>query len=287
MRHFLIAFLLFTPILLFSQSDSGIDSSTHVSGRTLRRQRLAERRARLNKLISEEEEGALAYRKQSAYGIKLNTDGMSFYYEHGKYKTMNRTNLWWFEFGEKKSQKQDKQTPQPSPPINSSGITLVSVGNNFVYGKVNNFYPIKIGLGRQYLIGSKGSTNGIAITAAYGGGVTFGIVKPYFVQVYDSTSPNLLADLRYNKNPNEFLDPSNIYGASSFSTGIPHITVIPGLHFRGSLRFDYGRFRETLSALEIGFNAEYYSKKITIMANNPSTNLFADAYVALVFGRRK
>ena len=240
----------------------------------------------MNKLIAEDEEGALVYRKQSAYALKLNTDGMSFYYEHGRYKSMNRTNLWWLEIGEKKSQKQTKQMPQPVP-YSSSGLTLISVGNNFVYGKVNNFYPVKIGFGRQYLLGNKGTTNGIAITAAYGGGVTFGIVKPYFVQAYDVTSSTGLADIRYNQNPTKFLDTDSIVGASSFSKGIPHITVIPGLHARGSLRFDYGRFRETLSALEIGFNVDYYSSKITIMANNPSTNLFADAYLAIVFGRRK
>ena len=286
MRHFLIAFLLFTPFLLFAQGSAGIDSTTNISRRTIRRHKIAERNAHLNKLIAEEEEGALVFRKQSAYALKLNTDGMSFYYEHGKYKSMNRTNLWWLEIGEKKNQKQNKQTPQPTL-TSYPGFSIISVGNNFVYGKVNNFYPIKIGFGRQYLLGNKGTTNGIAITAAYGGGVSFGVLKPYFLQVLDSTSDTEISDLRYNTDPTKFLDPNSIVGSSSISKGIPHITVIPGLHLRGSLRFDYGRFRESLSALEIGFNADYYAKKITIMANNPSTNLFGDVYLALVFGRRK
>jgi len=285
-RHFFIAFLLFTPILLFAQSNSSVDSSSNLSRRAIRKQKIAERKTHLNKLIAEEEEGALVYRKQSAYALKLNTDGMSFYYEHGKYKSMNRTNLWWVEFGEKKNQKQNKQTPQPTL-TNYPGFSIISVGNNFVFGKVNNLYPLKIGFGRQYLIGNKGTTNGIAITAAYGGGVSFGIVKPYFLQVVDSTSNTEISDIRYNQNPSEFLDPNSIVGASSLSKGIPHITVIPGLHLRGSLRFDYGRYRESLSALEIGFNADYYANKISIMANNPSSNLFGDVYLALVFGRRK
>ncbi len=286
MRHFLIAFLLLTPFLLFAQSNSNTDSTTNISKRSLRKQKAAEKKNHLNKLISEEEEGALVYRKQSAYALKLNTDGMSFYYEHGKYKSMSRTNLWWVEIGEKRSQKQNKQTPQPTL-TNYPGFSIISVGNNFVFGKVNNFYPINIGFGRQYLIGSKGTTNGIAITAAYGGGISLGVVKPYFLQVVDSTSDTEISDIRYNQNPTEFLDPYSIVGASSFTKGIPHITVIPGLHLRGSIRFDYGRFRESLSALEIGFNAQYYAKKITIMANNPSNYLFANAYLAIVFGRRK
>lgn len=286
MKHFLIAFLFFTPIFLYAQSNSGIDSTTNISRRSLRKQKIAERKAHLNRLIAEEEEGALVYRKQSAYALKLNTDGMSFYYEHGKYKSMSRTNLWWFEFGEKKNQKQNKQTPQPTL-TSYPGFSIISVGNNFVYGKVNNLYPFKIGFGRQYLIGNKGTTNGIAITAAYGGGISFGVLKPYFLQVADSTTESGISDLRYNSDPDKFLDPSVIVGASSFSKGIPHITVIPGLHLRGSLRFDYGRFRESLSALEIGFNADYYANKITIMANNPSSNLFGNVYLALVFGKRK
>ena len=56
------------------------------------------------------EEGSLIYAKQSAFGFKLNTDGWGVFYEHGKYKTIKKTNIWWLEFGERKSHKEEKVT---------------------------------------------------------------------------------------------------------------------------------------------------------------------------------
>ena len=46
----------------------------------LRNQKKAEKKERINQLIKQEEEGALIYQKQSAFGIKLNTDGWGMYY---------------------------------------------------------------------------------------------------------------------------------------------------------------------------------------------------------------
>jgi hypothetical protein len=68
----------------------------------------ADRRAQIDKLIKQEEEGALIFNKQSIFGIKLNTDGYGIFYEKGKYKTINKTNLWWIELNEHKHVKEEK-----------------------------------------------------------------------------------------------------------------------------------------------------------------------------------
>ena len=62
-----------------------------------------EKKERINNLIKREEEGALIYSKQTAFGFKANTDGWGASYEHGKYKTITTTNLWWAELGSRKS----------------------------------------------------------------------------------------------------------------------------------------------------------------------------------------
>ena len=73
-------------------------------------QKKQERKERLNDLMKEYEEGSLIYSKQSAFGFKLNTDGWGVFYEHGKYKTIAKTNIWWLEFGERKNHKEEKAT---------------------------------------------------------------------------------------------------------------------------------------------------------------------------------
>lgn len=286
-KHFIILLVLIIPTFLFAQSNFTPDDSNNnrISASSLRRQKAKEKKAHINKLIAEEENGALVFHKQWGMGLKLNTDGMGLFFEHGKYKTIKRTNLWWIELSEKRTRNQQKQTPQPTR-IDYPGVSIVSVGNDYVYGKENNFYQLKVGLGRQLRIGSKGTNNGVAVSAIVGGGLTLGLVKPYFLEIYDSTSSTGTTDIKYDNNPAAFLDPNIILGSSGFSKGIYSTKVVPGLHARGSLRFDYGRYRETLSALEVGFNADFYTDKITIMALNPKENFFLNVYVGIVFGGR-
>lgn len=282
-KQILSTILIIVPFFLMAQSDS----TSHHNNLSARRQRAMARREHINKLIAEQDDGALVYSKQWALGIKFNTDGWGFFYEHGKYKTINRTNLWWLELGEKKQHNQQKITPQPLQIGSGPDYVVYSSGSSFVYGKENNFYQMKLGFGRQLLIGSKGTTNGVAVSAIYGGGISLGILKPYYLQIEDTLSQTGISDIRYADNPTAFLDPVVILGASSFSKGFDKITFVPGLHARASLRFDYGKIRQTLSALEVGVNADYYAKKVTIMVNNPNRNFFIDAYVAIDFGGRK
>ncbi|MEY2903010.1 MAG: hypothetical protein RLY89_2116, partial [Bacteroidota bacterium] len=62
---------------------------------------------------------------------------------------------------------------------------------------------------------------------------------------------------------------------------------IPGAYARTAIRFDYGRYNEVLSAIEVGLNVEYYSKKMPIVLLNDPKSLFFNAYVSIVFGKRK
>jgi len=62
----------------------------------------------------------------------------------------------------------------------------------------------------------------------------------------------------------------------------------PGAFVKTALRFDYGRFNEVVSGIEIGLSAEFYADKIQIMANQPKDKqLFFQGYISLLFGRRK
>jgi len=245
-------------------------------------QKKQERQKRLNDLMKQYEEGSLIYSKQSAFGFKLNTDGWGVLYEHGKYKTITKTNLWWLEFDERKSHKEEKVTTGED-----IGGGFILVGNPYVYGKRNNFYSLKLGFGRQHLIGGKGNKNGVAVSGVYGGGLSLGYLKPYYLNVEDPSTGDT-KDIKYSDSTRaEFLDPSIITGATGFTKGFGQGDVVPGAFGRLALRFDYGRYNEFLSAVEIGINAEYYSKEMPIMIDNPAKKFFFNGYVAIEFGRRK
>lgn len=245
-----------------------------------RNQKKAEKRERINRLIKQEEEGALIFQKQGAFGMKLNTDGWGMFYEHGKYKTITKTNLWWMEFGERKSIKEERV-----PTISASqGFIIIS---SYIYGKQNNFYYFKAGIGQQKLIGGKGNKNGVALSAIYGAGITAGLLKPYYLEIQNPTT-GLRESIKYTPdNENLFLDPTIILGKGGISKGLGETKIVPGAHAKLALRFDYGRYNEMISAIEVGLNTEFYGQKMPIILLNKEKNFFFNAYAAITFGRRK
>jgi hypothetical protein len=241
-------------------------------------QKKQERKERISRLAKEEEEGTLVYSKQSAFGFKAATDGWGAFYEHGKYKTVTKTSLWWLEFGEHKNKKEDKQT--------FTDINGFQIGNSFIFGKINNFYNLKAGIGQQTLIGGKGNKNGVAVSAIYGGGISLGYLKPYYLTVPDNQGGT--KDIKYtDSTADEFTNPAYIIGGAGFTKGWGEGKLVPGVHIKAALRFDYGRYNEVLSALEVGINAEYYTKDMRIMLGIPNKQFFVNSYIALVFGSRK
>jgi hypothetical protein len=234
----------------------------------------AAKKQRINNMLRMEEEGELIFNKQSAFGIKLATDGYGISYEKGKFKTVNRTFLLQFELNEKKNPKDHK--------VAAAGYNGYNF-NSVVVGKLNNFYEFKAAAGNQYLIGGKGNKNGVAVTALYTGGLSLAILKRYYVDVYN---PRTNLDLK-STYPT-IIDSGYIeYGSSGFFSGWNDVTFKPGLNAKLALRFDYGRFNTTLTAIEVGVTGEYYFSKIPMLYLVPEQNFFFNAYLTILFGKRK
>ena len=241
--------------------------------------RNANKKARLNRMVKMEEEGELIFNKQNIFGIKLATDGYGVFFEKGYFKTPRKTNLLQFELNEKKSPKEYR--------IGSGDF----FGPTEILDKLNNFYQFKVSVGQQRLIGGKGNKNGVSVTALYTGGVSLGLQKPYYYNVQDLNDPSGTV---YQKTWLQYIqlrnDTSNAYvttGAAGFSTGWGHVSVKPGLAAKAALRFDYGRFNTSVTAIEAGVNAEFYFSKIAQVYNVPYKNFFFNSYVTIMFGSRK
>jgi len=238
------------------------------------RNRKAEKRQRINNMLKMEEEGDLIFNKHSIFGIKLATDGYGISYEKGKYKTNHRTLLYQFELNEKKSPKDHKV---------AAGYSGGYSFNSVVVGKLNNFYQLKAAIGQQHLIGGKGNKNGVAVTFLYTGGLSLGILKPYYV---DATTQNQDSSFR-SKYPTVLDSNYFVVGASGFTVGWNKVTFRPGLNAKTAMRFDYGRFNQTITAIEVGITGEFYFTKIPMMYLVPEKQFFFNAYMSIMFGRRK
>jgi len=229
------------------------------------------KRERVNALMKMEEEGELIFRKQSIFGFKAVTDGYGISYEIGKFRSNRNTFILQFELNERKHKKETKVSGD------FNGFQF----NSFIPGKINNFFQFKVGAGSQRIIGGKGNKNGVAVALVYAGGPTLGLLKPYNVDVesngrrFRSTYPTI-----YDSGYREM-------GASGFTVGWGDVKLKPGVHAKTALRFDYGRFNETVTALEVGMNAEYYFPEIVQIWGSEPQHFFFNAYLTLLLGRRK
>ena len=260
----------------------GLQAQDLSSGKKSEREkRKQERQDKIREMIRQQEEGALIFNKQSVYGLKLNTDGWGFFFEKGTMKTVKLTRLFSVEIAEKRHPKEQRLSYQ-------FGVgNFIQLGTPYVYGKQNTFYQLKIGFGQQRLIGGKTNKNGVAVQWSYSGGPSIGIERPYYVKVFDN-GEGAVEDIRYSKQDSvAFLSPGNIVQGTGLRYGWNQLKFIPGLHLRSAIRFDYGRFNELVSGIEVGVSAEFYTRTPRMMLLNKNERFFFNSYIAFLLGRRK
>lgn len=258
----LILFLLSLATISFSQSEQ-------------KKAKKEARRQKINELSRQAEEGVLIYQKQNIFGLQLRTNGYGVFYEMGRMKTNRKTNIYRLDITEIKNHKEEKLY----------GESFI-FGNPYIYGKINYFYPITIGFGQQYILGQKGNKNGVAVSLLYNAGLSLGLLRPYYVNVNDPNKGERM--IKYSEADSAlFVDQSVILSGGGFGKGWGEIKLKPGAFVKTAMRFDYGRFNENVGGVEIGMSLEAYASEIPLMLYQNDSRFFFQAYVALVFGKRK
>lgn len=264
-------FLVFVMIVV---SVSAQDSTSRRSSKSEKKEA---RRKKINAMIRQAEEGVLIYSKQTVFGVQARTNGYGLFYEHGRMKTNRKTNIYRIDITEIKHLKENK--------VQNAANGFIFFGNPFIYGKINNFYQVTLGFGQQHILGQKGNKNGVAVSAVYNGGLSLGLLRPYYLEVVDQNDD--IKTIKYTPADSALFLSNAIVGSGGLGKGWGEIKVKPGVYAKTALRFDYGRFNEAVSGLEIGLSGEFCTEKIPIMARQKNQQFFFQAYIALLFGRRK
>jgi hypothetical protein len=240
--------------------------------KSARQNKKAEKRKRIDALVKQEEEGVITYKKHSVYGIKLITDGYGGFFEIGRAQSIRKSLLFQLEIAERKHAKETKQSNPfaPTAPL--------------IFGKQNYFYPVKLGVQQQFLFGNKGNKNGVAVTGNVGGGLIVGLLRPYMLEV-DKAGQKVF--VQYDSPDSLLFVNGPFYGGPNFGTGWNKLKITPGAYIKPAIRFDYGRYNELVSAVEVGMCAEFYAKKIPQLIRTKQKNFFFSGYVSIILGKRK
>jgi hypothetical protein len=215
------------------------------------------------------------------FGGGVHTRGFTIGINYLMIKSETMSWLAQMEFSELKNPKERR--------LSNESIAIGGGRRSFIYGKRNNFYTLRAGAGQRLYISEKTNKSIVAVAFAYSGGLSMGMLKPYYLDLIyrlDNAGISIRSEAYNENNRYKFLDPVDIDGASGFSTGWDDLSIAPGLYAKGSLIFDWGPKDEISKILEIGLAADVYFKKIDIMIDQPNSPIFLNLYMNIYFGKR-
>lgn len=235
------------------------------------------------------EKKGIIYNNELSGGIRLLTNGWGVFMERSKILNIRRTRVLQWGFSEVRDYKQRKQSPAVAF-VTSNGVDVDQ--KDFFFGKQNNFYTFRFGYGYRHIIADKAEKNGVRVSISYIGGLTVGVLKPYYLELAYPVGDNQF-DLfvqPYIEGPegNEevFLDIFSINSAAGFRYGFRELEPVPGGYGKLGLTFDWAGKEEFIKALEAGVMVDVYYKNIKLMVNQDNRPFFLAAYLSFQFGKR-
>lgn len=233
--------------------------------------------------------------QEFSFGASAQTDGWSVFFNRGvakseenktieKYYNVNYLQL---EIQEHKHPKERKEN-YPNPAISD-----LEKPTPYIYAKINNFYAVKLGFGHRKMIAGKAEQGTVSIHWSYIGGLSAGLLKPYYVDAYvpfdpkAPGSPFVKKQIKYDDDyKSYYLNKMYIVGSSGWAVGLNQIKIVPGAYAKSSLHFDFAANKTGVLAVETGLNIEYYTQPIDLMATQDTYPYFVGAFVAVQFGKR-
>jgi hypothetical protein len=231
-------------------------------------------------------------RTEMSFGLRLTSNGWGAFLDKGWVKKSDEKESDLFfdtknvelEFDEVKHPKETKHT----------NTYLSQVTNDkpkpFIYGKINNFYTVKLGYGFRKMIAGKPEHGTVSMHWFGLGGLSIGLLKPYYIDAYvpqDNFGTLSRQSIKYDDSTKgAFLTDYLIIGHSGFSKGLNEMKIIPGLHVKTGLHCDFAASKHSVLAVEAGVNAEIYTQKIILMATQDAYPYNINVFASLQFGKR-
>lgn len=158
----------------------------------------------------------------------------------------------------------------------------------YIYGKRNQLYIARLGIGQKHFISEKKNAQSITMSLSYQGGIVLGALKPYYLNlVYRSDSTFYTSLEPYTpENSSVFLNPNSIIGAGRFSDGWDALQIMPGLFAKSAFWVDFAAHKGFVTSIEAGFAVDAFARRVPIMVLSESSPVMLHIYVNFYFGGR-
>ncbi len=156
-------------------------------------------------------------------------------------------------------------------------------GNSYIWAKEHYLYSIRLSYYRERVLFKKAQQQGVQVSVLAALGPTIGLEAPYYIEV--STGNGTVKVPYDHTNPNHYW--TNIIGTGNILQGVGESSVVPGLNIRLGVSLEFGAFRSKVMGIEVGFQADLFTRKILIIPTTESYSFFPSAYFTFYFGSRK
>lgn len=169
-----------------------------------------------------------------------------------------------------------------------------SNSRGYVFGRENSFYTVRTGAIYESIIFDKTDQGTISIATVLSGGISWGILKPVYMQILQPDSSGAvvsaqLVTVRYNHLEH---GGSNIYGEANFFRGIGESRIVPGIYAKAGFNFDFDFLDKNVTSLEAGVSYDYFFREVPIFYEDEGGEDinefgFLQFYIAVNFGYKK
>jgi len=224
------------------------------------------------KAQSEEDE---SFQNELSYGVNFNSNGGlvgGAFVRSTFYMTEHMYQFGGLEIVEVKHPKENRDFSPVS-------------GEAFVYGKQNYLFVVRPHYGRELVLFKKAPESGVQVNALAAVGPSLGLLVPYYIDYnYGGQGTNIRTE-QYD--PAKHLDRDYILGSDNVFRGLGEMNLKPGVHLKAGLSFEYGRYRESIAGIEVGFLVETFASKPILIPNASNNQTFTSVYLNLYYGSRK
>ncbi|MEM1325202.1 MAG: hypothetical protein AAGI23_04565 [Bacteroidota bacterium] len=224
------------------------------------------------------------YDKEVSSDFRLQTNGWSVGMNWGNLVNYYTTRYYYVDFGERKHLRELMINP---------GIGQ----NSYTYGKQNNLFAVRGGIGEKRYFTEKAATKkGVAIGVSYRLGPTLGLLKPYQLEIGISESPvnNNVRTITYSEETaREFLNENQIIDNAGFFRGWNQVRPRIGGHAMGAMHISWGAFEDHVRAVDAGVMIDFFVGSVPILVEtadtpaNQNTPLFVNLFLNFQLGKRK